>query len=189
MTYFYRRSFIERSVAALGLGWLSGSVNHSVQAQASSPSARLKALGITLPAVPAPVGIYVPAVRVGNLLFVSGHGPANLPDGTRPLGKVGGNLTLQQGKDSARQTGLNVLTSVQSTIGSLDRVVRVVKVLGMVNVAPGFTEMPQVINGFSELMVEVFGKERGTGARSAVGMASLPQNIPVEVEAVFEVRD
>ncbi|MSO53432.1 MAG: RidA family protein, partial [Acidobacteria bacterium] len=84
---------------------------------------------------------------------------------------------------------LNVLTSVQTTMGSLDRVVRVVKVLGMVNVAPDFTEMPQVINGFSELMVEVFGKERGTGARSAVGMASLPQNIPVEVEAVFEVRD
>ncbi len=189
MTYFHRRSFLGRSVTALGAGWLTGSVDHSVQAQASSPSARLKALGITLPAAPAAIGIYVPAVRVGNLLFVSGHGPANLPDGTRRLGKVGRDLTLQQGKESARLTGLNVLTSVQGTLGSLDRVVRVVKVLGMVNVAPDFTEMPQVINGFSELMVEVFGKERGTGARSAVGMASLPQNIPVEVEAVFEVRD
>ncbi|MSO63350.1 MAG: RidA family protein, partial [Acidobacteria bacterium] len=106
-----------------------------------------KALGITLPAPPAAIGIYVPAVRVGSLLFVSGHGPANLPDGTRPLGKVGRDLTLEQGKDSARRVGLNVLTSVQTTMGSLDRVVRVVKVLGMVNVAPDFTEMPQVING------------------------------------------
>ena len=189
MTNFYRRVFLERSATTLGLAWLTGTLTQPVQAQASSPSARLKALGITLPAAPAAIGIYVPAVRVGNLLFVSGHGPANLPDGTRPLGKVGAELTLQQGKDSARRTGLNVLTSVQGTLGSLDRVVRVVKVLGMVNVAPGFTEMPQVINGFSELMVEVFGKERGTGARSAVGMASLPQNIPVEVEAIFEVRD
>jgi enamine deaminase RidA (YjgF/YER057c/UK114 family) len=189
MTDFHRRSFMGRSLAALGAGWLTGSVTRSVGAQMSSPSARIKELGITLPAAPAAIGIYVPAVRVGNLLFVSGHGPANLPDGTRPLGKVGRDLTLAQGKDSARRTGLNVLTSVQSTVGSLDRVVRVVKVLGMVNVAPDFTEMPHVINGFSELMVEVFGKERGTGARSAVGMASLPQNIPVEVEAVFEVRD
>ena len=189
MTSLYRRSFFERSAAAFGAAWLSGSIKPSVQAQASSPSARLKALGITLPAPPAAIGIYVPAVRVGNLLFVSGHGPANLPDGTRPLGKVGRDLTLEQGKDSARRTGLNVLTSVQGTLGSLDRVVRVVKVLGMVNVAPDFTESPAVINGFSELMVEVFGKERGTGARSAVGMASLPQNIPVEVEAIFEVRD
>jgi enamine deaminase RidA (YjgF/YER057c/UK114 family) len=189
MTNFYRRLFLERSAAVLGVGWLTGTITGSVQAQPASPSARLKALGITLPPAPAPVGVYVPAVRVGNLLFVSGHGPADLPDGTRPLGKVGGNLTLAQGKDSARQTGLNVLTSVQGALGSLDRVVRVVKVLGMVNVAPGFTEMPAVINGFSELMVDVFGKERGTGARSAVGMASLPQNIPVEVEAIFEVRD
>jgi len=184
-----RRSFLGRTLTFFSGAWLTGSVTPSVQAQAPNPSARLKELGITLPAAPAAIGIYVPAVRVGNLLFVSGHGPANLPDGTRPLGKVGGDLTLQQGKDSARRTGLNVLTSVQSTLGSLDRVVRVVKVLGMVSVAPGFTEMPAVINGFSELMVEVFGKERGTGARSAVGMASLPQNIPVEVEAVFEVRD
>ena len=189
MTYFHRRSFLGRSVAALSAAWLTDSVTHSVQAQAPSPSARLKALGITLPPPSAPVGTYVPAVRVGNLLFVSGHGPAVSPDGTRLLGKVGKDLTLEQGKASARQTGISVLGSVQSTLGSLDRVVRVVKVLGMVNVAPGFTEMPQVINGFSDLMVELFGEERGKGARSAVGMASLPQNIPTEVEAIFEVRD
>ena len=189
MTYFHRRSFLGRSVTTLSAAWLTGAGTQPVQAQAASPTARLKALGITLPAPPAAIGIYVPAVRVGNLLFVSGHGPANLPDGTRPLGKVGRDLTLEQGKDSARRVGLNVLTSVQTTLGNLDRVVQVVKVLGMVNVAPDFTEMPQVINGFSELMVEVFGKERGTGARSAVGMASLPQNIPVEIEAVFEVSD
>ena len=187
MTQLYRRSFLGRSIAAIGAAWFAPAMA-GAQAQ-QSPSARLEALGITLPPAPAPIAVYVPAVRVGNLLFVSGTGPANLPDGSRPLGKVGGDLTLAQGKDSARRTGLNILTSVQGALGSIDKVVRVVKVLGMVNVAPGFTDMPQVINGFSELMVEVFGKERGTGARSAVGMASLPQNIPVEIEAIFEVRD
>ena len=162
MTHLQRRSFLGRTLTFLSGAWMTGAVTRPVQAQAASPTARLKALGITLPAPPAAIGIYVPAVRVGSLLFVSGHGPANLPDGTRLLGKVGRELTLEQGKDSARRVGLNVLTSVQTTLGSLDRVVRV---------------------------VEVFGKERGTGARSAVGMASLPQNIPVEVEAVFELRD
>jgi enamine deaminase RidA (YjgF/YER057c/UK114 family) len=185
MTQLYRRSFIERSVAAFGGSLLFGA---SAETQQPTPSSRLKTLGITLPPPPVAIGVYVPAVQVGNLLFVSGHGPANLPDGTRPLGKVGRDLTLEQGQDSARRTGLNILTSVQGTLGSLDRVIRVVKVLGMVNVAPDFTDMPRVINGFSDLMVEVFGKERGVGARSAVGMASLPQNIPVEIEAIFEVR-
>jgi enamine deaminase RidA (YjgF/YER057c/UK114 family) len=188
MTQVYRRSFIGRSFAALGAAWFAGK-STAVHAQAATPSARLKALGITLPPAAAPVAVYVPAVRVGNLLFISGSGPANRPDGTRPAGKVGSDLTLAQGKEAARLTGLNILTSVQGAMGSLDKVVRVVKVLGMVNVAPGFIEMPQVINGFSELMVEVFGKQAGTGARSAVGMASLPQNIPVEIEAIFEVRD
>lgn len=188
MSQLYRRSFIGRSIAAIGTAWISGSSTAAAQAQ-QSPSARLKALGITLPQPTAPVAVYVPAVRVGNLLFISGSGPANRPDGTRPTGKVGSDLTLAQGKEAARLTGLNILTSVQGAMGSLDKVVRVVKVLGMVNVAPGFTDMPQVINGFSELMVDVFGKERGTGARSAVGMASLPQSIPVEIEAIFEVRD
>ena len=188
MKAIYRRSFIGRSIAAIAAGWLSESPAAAAQ-PAQTASARLKSLGITLPPTATPVAVYVPAVRVGNLLFVSGSGPANRPDGTRPTGKVGTDLTLAQGKDAARLTGLNILSSVQSTIGSLDKVVRVVKVLGMVNVAPGFIDMPQVINGFSELMVEVFGKERGTGARSAVGMASLPQNIPVEIEAIFEVRD
>ena len=188
MTQLYRRSFIGRSIAAIGTAWFGGAAVAGAQAPQSA-SARLKALGITLPPQAAPVAVYVPAVRVGNLLYISGSGPANRPDGTRPTGKVGSDLTLAQGKDAARLTGLNILASVQGAMGSLDKVVRVVKVLGMVNVAPGFIEMPQVINGFSELMVDVFGKERGIGARSAVGMASLPQNIPVEIEAIFEVRD
>ena len=188
MTDFNRRSLIGRAAAAFSGGWLLHSGALSAQAQGTSPSARLKALGITLPPPPAPVATYVPAVKIGNLLFVSGHGPADLPDGTRPAGKVGKDLTLQQGKDAARRTGYNILSSVQLTVGSIDRVVRVVKVLGMVNVAPGFIDMPQVINGFSDLMVELYGKERGVGARSAVGLASLPQNIPVEIEAIFEVQ-
>jgi enamine deaminase RidA (YjgF/YER057c/UK114 family) len=190
MSQLYRRSFIGRSIAAIGTAWISGSSTAAAQAQ-QSPSARLKALGITLPPPPAPVATYVGAVRVGNLLFVSGHGPFDVKDPTKPdtSGKVGKDLTLEQGKDAARRTGYNILASVQQTVGSIDRVVRVVKVLGMVNVAPGFTDMPQVINGFSDLMVDLYGRERGIGARSAVGMASLPQNIPVEIEAIFEVRD
>jgi enamine deaminase RidA (YjgF/YER057c/UK114 family) len=160
-----------------------------VAAQPASAEARLKELGITLPSPPSPVATYVPAVKVGNLLFVSGHGPGTAPDGNRYAGKVGRDLTLEQGRAAARTVALNVLASARATLGSLDRIARVVKVLGMVNAVPEFTEQPQVVNGFSDLLVEIFGKERGTGARSAVGMGSLPSNIPVEVEAIFEVRD
>jgi enamine deaminase RidA (YjgF/YER057c/UK114 family) len=127
-------------------------------------------------------------VKVGSLLFVSGHGPAAGPDGKSYAGKVGRDLTLEEGRAAARLVGLNVLASVRSTLGSLDRVARVVKVLGMVNATEDFTQQPQVVNGFSDLMVEIFGEERGKGARSAVGMGSLPNNIPVEVEAIFEVE-
>ena len=147
---------------------------------------RLEELNIQLPDAPQPVAIYRPAVQVGNLLFVSGHGP-NRADGTQITGKVGVELTIEEAKEAARVTGLCILSTVRNTLGSLDRVVRVVKVLGMVNATPDFGEQPQVINGFSELMMEVFG-DPGKGARSAVGMGSLPGNIPVEVEAIFEIE-
>lgn len=152
-----------------------------------SAEKRLRALGIKLPPPPKPVAVYVPAVRVGNTLYASGHGPRRL-DGTLVQGKVGKELTLKQGYEAARVVGLNVLSTVRHTMGSLDKVVRLVKVLGMVNCTPDFVKQPQVINGFSELMVQVFGAEAGKGARSAVGMSALPSNIAVEIEAIFEVR-
>jgi enamine deaminase RidA (YjgF/YER057c/UK114 family) len=148
---------------------------------------RLRELQIELPPPPKPVAVYVPAVRVGNSLYASGHGPRRL-DGTFVKGKVGEDLTLEQGYDAARVVGLNVLSSVRSALGSLDKVVRLVKVLGMVNCTPDFTQQPHVINGFSELMVQVFGESAGKGARSAVGMSALPSNIAVEIEAIFQVR-
>jgi enamine deaminase RidA (YjgF/YER057c/UK114 family) len=144
----------------------------------------LKAKKITLPAPPKPVANYVTSVRVGNLLYLSGHGPTA---GT-PAGKVGKDLTIEQGIQAARATGLNLLATTRAALGSLDKVKRVVKVLGMVNSAPGFTEQPRVINGFSDLMVEVFGEAIGKHARSAVGMAELPQNIAVEIEMILEIQ-
>src|SRR5258708_23103508 len=144
--------------------------------------ARLKQLNITLPADSAPAANFVNSVQAGKLLFLSG----NTPGGQWPLkGKVGKDLTVEQGYRSARQTGLIMLTKVRTALGSLDRVKRVVKVLGMVNSADGFSDQPKVVNGFSDLMVEVFG-EAGRHARSAVGMAGLPGNSPVEVEMIVE---
>ena len=128
------------------------------------------------------------AVRVGNTLYVSGHGPAKLDDKPMALGRCGQDLSLEQGKESARLVGLNILATVRDQLGSLDRVKRLVKTLGMVNSAPDFLDHPRVINGFSELMAEVFGEEAGVGARSAVGMGALPGNIPVEIECIFEVE-
>jgi enamine deaminase RidA (YjgF/YER057c/UK114 family) len=149
--------------------------------------ARLTELKLTLPNAPKPVATYLPTVRHGNLLYVSGHGPLN-PDGTMHLGKVGAGLDLQAGNLAARQTGLAILATVRSTLGSLDKVVRLIKVLGLVNSAPDFIDHPKVINGFSDLMVEVFG-EPGKAARSAFGVAALPNGMAVEVEAIFEVQD
>ena len=146
---------------------------------------RLRELGIELPEPPPPVGNYIGAVTVGDLVFLSGHGPRN-PSGEYSSGKVGGELTLEQGREEARQVGLNMLATLRAEIGDLDRVRRVVKVLGMVNAAPDFRDHPNVLNGFSDLMVEVFG-EKGCGARSAVGMGSLPFQIPVEVEMIVEI--
>jgi len=137
-----------------------------------------------LPPPVAPVANYVSAVRVGNLLFLSGSGP----DQATPKGKVGKDLTLEQGYQAARSVGLNLLATARANLGSLDKVKRVVKVLGMVNSAPGFTDQPKVINGFSDLMVEVFGESIGKHARSAVGMAELPFSIPVEIEMILEVE-
>jgi len=150
------------------------------------PEARIKELKLELPAPPKPVATYIPAVQVGNLLYVSGHGPLK-PDGKMLSGRVGADMTLEQGKEAARVVGLAILSTVRNTLGSLDRVVRLIKVLGMVNATSDFKDHPQVVNGFSDLMVEVFG-DTGKGARSAVGMGSLPGNIPVEVEVIFEVH-
>jgi enamine deaminase RidA (YjgF/YER057c/UK114 family) len=148
--------------------------------------ARLKEKNITLPTPPTPLANYVGAVRVGNLLFLSGHGP--LRDGKATArGKLGKDLSVEQGYQVARQVGLNLLATTRATLGSLDKVKRVVKVLGMVNSAEGFGDQPKVINGFSDLMVEVFG-DIGRHARSAVGMAELPMSIPVEIEMILEVE-
>ena len=144
----------------------------------------LKQKNIVLPTAPKPVANYVRAVRTGNLLFTAGAGPG--PE--IPKGKVGRDLTVEQGYQAARSTGLNLLAVVRENLGSLDKVKRVVKVLGMVNSAAGFGDQPKVINGFSDLMVEVFGEAIGKHARSAVGMAELPNNIPVEIEMILEVE-
>ena len=150
--------------------------------------ARIKELGITLPPPPKPAGNYVPGVRVGNLLFLSGHGPIRSDGKKMVAGKVGKDLTVEQGYAVAREVGLNLLASTRHHLGSLDKVKRVVKVLGMVNSAEGFGDQPKVINGFSDLMVEVFGEAIGKHARSAVGMAALPNSIPVEIEMILEVE-
>jgi len=145
----------------------------------------LKKLGIDLPPVTPPVANYVNAVRAGNLLFLAGKGPSAI-DGLRPMGKLGLDFSVEQGYRFARSTGLALLAVLKSELGSLDRVKRVVKLLGMVNCTPQFGDAPKVINGCSDLFVEVFA-ERGRHARSAVGMNALPNGIPVEIEAIVEV--
>jgi len=150
--------------------------------------ARLKEKNITLPTPATPLANYVGAVRAGNMLFVSGHGPLRSDGKPSARGKVGRELSTDQGYQIAREVGLNLLATTRTALGSLDKVRRVVKVLGMVNSAEGFGEQPKVINGFSDLMVEVFGDAIGKHARSAVGMAELPMGIPVEIEMVLEVE-
>ncbi len=148
--------------------------------------ARLREKNINLPAPPAPVGNHVESVRVGNLLYLAGHGPGAQ---WRGRGKVGKDMTVEQGYQAAREVGLSLLATTRAALGSLDKVRRVVKVLGMVNSAPGFGDQPKVIDGFSDLMTEVFGDAVGKGARSAVGMAELPFGIPVKIEMILEVSD
>ena len=152
-----------------------------------TPEAKLKALGLDLGAVSAPVANYVNAVRTGNLLFLAGKGPRPGKDGNLPRGKVGRDFTAEQAYEQARSVGMDLLAVMRAELGSLDQVRRVVKVLGMVNAIPEFQDHPKVINGCSDLFVEVFG-ERGKHARSAVGMGSLPMGIPVEIECIVEVE-
>ena len=147
---------------------------------------KLKELGIVLPESPKPVANYVRAVRTGNLLFVSVHGPYN--DGKALIsGKLGKELTIEEGYKTARNVALNCLASIRASLGSLDKVKQVVKLLGMVNCTEDFKDQPKVVNGASDLLVEVFG-EGGRHARSAVGMQALPNQIPVEIEMILEVE-
>jgi len=148
--------------------------------------ARFAELNLELPPAPKPVGVYKPIVVVGNLAYLSGHGPLR-PDKSLITGKVGAELSLEEGKLAARQVGLALLATLKAQLGSLSRVRRVVKVLGMVNAVPTFTEHPTVINGASELFAAVWGPDDGVGARSAVGMGSLPTNIAVEIEMLVEL--
>lgn len=145
---------------------------------------KLKEMGLELPEIPKPVANYVPAVKTGNLLFTSGHGPQK----HIPAGKVGKDLTLEQGYEAAKNTALCLMSTIKNSIGDLDKVRRVVKLVGFVNCSEDFRDQPKVVNGASDLFVTVFG-ERGRHARSAVGMYQLPMGIPVEIEVVVEVED
>ena len=153
-----------------------------------TPEQRLAELQLTLPPAPKPVAVYKTMVVVDRLAYVSGHGPLR-EDRTLITGVVGRDLSLDQGRAAARQVGLAILATLREQLGRLDRVKRLVKVLGMVNSAPDFYDHPKVINGCSELFAEIWGDENGIGARSAVGMGPLPGNIAVEIEAIFELHD
>jgi len=148
---------------------------------------RITELKLQLPPAPKPMGVYKPLVIAGNMAYISGHGPLKT-DGTLIAGRVGQDLDLDAGKAAARQTGLAILSTLRAGLGSLDRVNRLIKLLGMVNATPDFGQHPAVINGCSELFADVFGSEHGIGARSAIGMGSLPGNIAVEIEAIFEIN-
>jgi enamine deaminase RidA (YjgF/YER057c/UK114 family) len=181
------RAFVVLLVG-IGVGvWLASS-RASGDAEATQEAGggaekRIRELGLELPAVSKPTNTLVNAVRVGDMLYVSGTGP-----GKGIVGRLGQDYDVAQGKAAARQVGLQILAVVKAELGSLDKVQRLVKTLGMVHATPDFKQHPQVVNGFSDLMVEVFGAEAGKGARSAVGMSSLPGGIPVEIEAIFQVR-
>ncbi len=153
-----------------------------------SADAQIKILNLELPPAPKAIGLYRPIVTVGNLLHLSGHLPL-LPDGSMIKGRLGDDLDTDAGNQAARQTGLAVLATLQAHCGSLDRVKRLVKTVGLVNCTPDFIAQPAVINGFSELMRDVFGEEAGIAARSAIGAVSLPAGVAVEIEAIFELAD
>ena len=195
MWSFHRRNFLGRGAALAAVGVTVSSfksfqrrgIGADASAHHQGAEARLKELGITLGAPSKPAAPFQPGVLVDNMLYISGHGPRKA-EGGFVTGKVGQTLTLEQGQKAARLTGLDVLSTVRDTLGSLDRVARLVKVTGMVNSPEDFKQHPQVINGFSELMIDVFGEKMGKGARSAVGMSGLPFGIAVEVEAIFQVR-
>ena len=150
------------------------------------PTQKIVSLGLEFPPAPKPAGVYRPVLLIDKFLYVSGQGPVKM-DGTLIKGRIGDDLDLEQGKLAARQVCLTMLSTIQEHFGSLDKIKRVIKVLGMVDCTSNFTKQPLVINGFSELMEDVFGSENGIGVRSAVGM-TLPHGIPVEIEAMFEVH-
>ena len=154
---------------------------------AQDPEAKLKEKGIVLTAPGKPVANYVNAVRVGNLLYLAGKGPTK-PDGSNITGKVGKDLTIEQGYEAAKLTAINHIAVLKAELGDLKKVKRIVKVLGMVNCTEDFRDQPKVVNGYSDLMVEIFGN-KGKHARSAVGMYALPSNIAVEVEVIVEIED
>ena len=146
------------------------------------------ALGLDLPPPPKPMGVYKPFLQIGNMVYVSGHGTLRT-DGTLIMGKIGEELDLEEGKLAARQVGLAIISTLRDNLGSLDKIDRVVKVLGMVYAVPSFDKHPYIINGCSEIFQTVWGEEKGVGVRSAVGMGSLPNNIPVEIEAQFLLKE
>ena len=154
----------------------------------TTPDENFDALHLQLPPAPAPKGVYKPCLIVGHFIYVSGHGPY-MPDNSLMTGRIGEDVDMEFGKQAAQQTGLAILSTLKATLGSLNRVKRVVKILGMVNCIGSFEEHPKVINGCSELFAKIWGEEHGVGVRSAVGMGSLPGNISVEIEAMFEIDE
>ena len=151
-----------------------------------TPEEKFKALGLDLPPAPKPIGVYKPGLKVDHFYYVSGHGPV-LNDGSLIVGRVGDAMDMEEGKVAAQQVGLTILATLKSQLGSLNKIKRVIKVLGMVNCTSDFERHPYVINGCSELFAKVWGEENGIGVRSAVGMGTLPGNIPVEIEVIFEL--
>ncbi len=148
---------------------------------------KLQALDLNLPPPPKPIGVYKPFLKVGKMVYVSGHGTVQ-SDGSLIIGRIGLDMDMTDGRNAAHQVGLAILATLRDNLGSLDRIDRVVKVLGMVNASKGFERHPEIINGCSELFAEIWGEEKGIGVRSAVGMDSLPDNIPVEIEAQFLLK-
>lgn len=195
MSHTSRRSFL-KGCTSFAAGAVTGSFvvksagafAHAEAQTSSGAEKRVRQLGLKLRKASKPAAPFEPAVRVGNMLYLSGHGPRR-PEGGFVKGKVGKTLSMEQGRDAARLVGLDMLSTIRGALGSLDKVVRLVKVTGMVNSTEDFTQHPQVINGFSELMIDIFGEKAGKGARRAVGMSGLPFGIPVEIEAIFQVRD
>lgn len=186
MKSFPKLRFMLVIICSLGFAGL-GFAQQSPVVQEYDPEARLKELGIVLPSPPQPVANYVNGVRTGNLIFLAGKGPKRA-DGTEILGKLGAGVSIEEGYEGARLTAINQLAVLKDMLGNLNKVKRIVKVLGMVNSDPEFVEQPAVINGFSDLIVAVFG-ERGRHARAAVGMASLPRGQAVEIEMIVEVEE
>jgi enamine deaminase RidA (YjgF/YER057c/UK114 family) len=177
-----------RSSHNLKIYWNSAQKKNSdTDMQNTTAEERFASLGLTLPPAPKPMGVYKPFLIDGNKLYVSGHGPVQ-NDKTLIIGRVGQDMDMEEGKLAARQVGLTILATIRENLGSLNKVKRVIKVLGMVNSTADFKKHPYVINGCSELFASIWGEDNGIGVRSAVGFGSLPDNIPVEIEALFELH-